>query len=146
MPGEIVIFYRWLELHPTEYDRYDFAVHIGKGEDAGPTFEQSLRDMWIHNTQLRIDAVGYNGPDPTILEVKDDAGPAAVGQLLTYGKIWTMEGRSIAAPKLRLICRTFSANILPIVRDAGIQLDQVNVTPDAMRAALGLTRFGGRSK
>ncbi len=146
VPGEIVIFYRWLELHPTEYDRYDFAVRIGKGEDPGDTFEQSLREMWIHNTQLRIDAVGYNGPDPTIIEVKDDAGPAAVGQILTYGTIWRQEHRSIAAPKLRLICRTFSANILPIVRDAGITLDQVNVTPDAMRAALGLTRFGGRSK
>ncbi len=146
VPGEIVIFYRWLELHPTEYDRFDFDIRIGKGEDPGPTFEQSMRDMWIHNTQLRLDAVGYKGTDPTIIEVKDDAGPAAVGQLLTYGKIWTEERRSIAAPKLRLICRTFSANILPIVRDAGIQLDQVNVSPEQMRAALGLTRFGGRSK
>ncbi len=146
VPGEIVIFRRWLELHPTEFDRYDFAVRIGKGEDPGPTFEQNLRDMWIHNTQLRLDAVGFRGAEPTIIEVKDDAGPAAVGQLLTYGKIWTVEGRSAAPPKLRLIARTFSANILPIVRDAGIQLDVVDVPPAAMREALGLTRFGGRSK
>ncbi len=146
VPGQIVIFYRWLELHPTEYDRYDFEMRIGQGEDPGPTFDQSLRDMWIHNTQLRVDAVGYRGTDPTIIEVKDDAGLGAIGQLLGYEKIWVLERRSIAPPKLRLICRTFSANILPIVRDAGIQLDQVDVPPAAMRAALGLTRFGGRSK
>jgi hypothetical protein len=146
VPGEIVIFYRWLELHPKDYDSFDFDVRIGRGEDPGPTFDQALREMWIHNTQLRLDAVGYVGSNPTIIEVKDDAGPAAVGQLLTYGKIWQVEQRSVVPPKLRLICRTFSPNILSIVRDAGIQLDQVTVTPDAMRQALGLTRFGGRSK
>ncbi|SRR5712692_3941272 len=146
VPGEIVIFYRWLELHPTEYDRFDFDMRIGQGEDPGPTFDQKLRDMWLHNTRLRLDAVGYVGAAPTILEVKDDAGPAAVGQLLTYGKIWTVEQRSAIPPKLRLVCRTFSGNILPIVRDAGITLDQVDVSPDQMRHALGLTRFGGRSK
>ncbi len=144
VPGEIVIFRAWLRLHEKEYDRFDFNVRIGKGEDPGPTAEPNLRAMWIHNTQLRVDAVGYIGPDPTIIEVKDDAGTAAIGQLLTYKRVWIDEARSVTPPKLILVVRTFSVNILPIVNETGISLEQVAVSQREMREALGLTRFGGR--
>ncbi len=146
IPGEIVIFRGWLRLHEKEYDRFEFAVRIGKGEDPGPTFGKNLREMWINNTRLRLDAVAYRGTDPTIIEVKDDAGAAAVGQLLTYKRVWIDEQRSIVPPKLILVTRTFSVNILPIIGETGIRLDQVTVSSDEMRKALGLERFGGRTK
>jgi len=60
-PREVVIFQQWQNEHGNEYDRFDYNVRIGNGTDPGPQYSQSDRDMYISNTQKRIDAVGWKG-------------------------------------------------------------------------------------
>jgi len=144
-PGEIVIFRAWLRAHEDLYDSFDYNIRIGQGEDPGPTFAQNVRDMWIKNTQFRVDAVAYKNGVPEIIEVEDDCTIRAVGQVMAYKFIWVLEKRSAAEPKMRIVCRNFNANVLPMVRDTGIAFDQVAVGSDEMRIVLGLTKFGGRT-
>lgn len=146
LPGEIVVWRAWMRVHLKEYDRFEANVRLGKGEDPGPTFPQKDRDMWIANTQLRADAIGWQGTTPTIFEVKDDAQPGAPGQIAAYRTEWMAEGRSAERPKAVIVCRTFSPNIVRTCAEQDISIAQVSVTPDEMRIALGLQRFGGRTK
>ncbi len=144
-PGEIVIFRTWLRTHEDLYDSFDYNIRIGEGEDPGPTFADNIRKMWTMNTQFRIDAVAYKNGVPEIIEVEDDCTIRAVGQVMAYKFIWVREKRSAAEPLMRIVCRNFNANVLPMVRDTGIAFDQVTVGSDEMRIALGLTKFGGRT-
>ncbi len=125
LPDEQIVFRNWLRLHEAEYDRVDGNVRIGQGEDPGPSFPDSTRKMAIEITQLRMDAVAYRGGAPTILEVKRRAGPSNIGQLLTYKAVWMNENRSAVVPRLLLVCNTFSPNILPALKETGIQLEVV---------------------
>ena len=144
-PGEIVIWRAWLVSHQDQYESFDYNVRIGQGEDPGPTFAENIRSMWIQNTQFRIDAVGFKNAVPEIIEVEDDCSIRAVGQVMAYKFIWVREQRSPIEPTMRIVCRNFNANVLPMVRDAGIAFDQVAVGQAEMRLALGLTKFGGRT-
>lgn len=127
LPDEILVLRAWLALHQQEYDRFDYNTRIGQGIDPGPEFDAAVREGAIKNTQLRIDAVGWKGNQPTIIEVKRRTAPSNVGQILTYDSVWRQENPGGPAPILRLVCNTFSPHILPRVREAGINLDVVQV-------------------
>lgn len=125
LPDEIIVFRTWLKLHEKDYDRFDFNVRTGKGEDPGPSFPDNTRQMAVKITQLRIDAVAWRQNVPTIIEVKRRAGPSNVGQLLTYSVTWREANRGTPRPQLLLICNTFSPEILSTLKEVGIQLEVV---------------------
>jgi len=149
LPEETLVLRAWLALHQGEYDRFDYNIRIGKGEDPGPQFDPAVRAGAIKNTQLRIDAVGWKGvagvqlpevvespsvvyglapgAQASIIEVKRRAAPSNVGQILTYDSVWRQEFTGSPAPVMRLVCHTYSPHILARVREAGINLDVVDV-------------------
>lgn len=127
LPDEVLVLRAWLALHQSEYDRFDYNMRIGQGIDPGDAYSPEVRKQAILNTQLRIDAVAWKGTQPTIIEVKRRTTPSNVGQILTYASVWKIEFPSGPAPILRLVCNTFSPNILPRVRESQINLDVVQV-------------------
>ncbi|SRR5712692_300512 len=102
-PAEVPILRAWLALHEKEYERFNFNVRVGGGDDLGPTYTDAQRAQWRANTQKRIDAVGYNGTQPTIIEVKDRAGSSALGELLLYAHLFAQQFGGLAAPRLVLV-------------------------------------------
>lgn len=145
---EILVWRRWLQLHQAEYDRFDYNVRIGTGVDpgqafadkidadlaakgiqkpaVGPSLGERLRAGAIATRQLRLDAVGYQGPQPTIFEVKRRAGPQNVGQLLVYRTVWTAANPGGPAPNLHLVAADTMPHILGTVTEAGITLELVD--------------------
>lgn len=124
---EVLVWKAWLVLNQQFYQSFDYNVRIGDGQDPGPSFADNIRQMAIQITQLRLDAVGYQGNIPTIFEVKRRAGPQNVGQLLTYDSVWRNKGYTQVNPRLMLVCATYNPNILPVLRDTGINLAVVPV-------------------
>ena len=127
LPHEGLLLHRWLELHASEYDSFDYNVRIGAGYDPGPTWPETTRRMAIMNSQLRTDAVARKGNQVTLIEVKYLAGPSAVGQLLTYDAIWAGDFPSEPLPKLILVAYRFKPNIQPLLDKARIRLDLIDV-------------------
>ena len=125
LPREIIIFREWLKQHESEYDRIDYNVRIGSGTDPGPGWPDNVRQMAIQNTQLRIDAVAWQGNQPTIIEVKDRAGASAAGQIVTYEAVWEKDQLSALPPKLLLISNKVQPNILPLLAKANVTLNLV---------------------
>lgn len=128
LADEILVYRVWLSLHQGEYDNFQYNVRLGPIQDPGPNFSQSVRDQTILANQLRIDAVAWQGQQPTIIEVKRRATAANIGQLTTYFHQWVSENLSQSQPKLLLVCAGYSANIVAAVRGSNIGLDQVNVS------------------
>lgn len=125
LPREVLLLREWLKLHESEYDRFDYNMRIGAGVDPGPGWPQEIRQMAVANSQLRLDAVGWQGVQPTIIEVKDRAGASACGQLVTYEAVWLKDQLSPLPPKLLLITNRVQQNILPLLEKAGIELQVV---------------------
>jgi hypothetical protein len=133
LPAEVIVFKAWLALHENEYTNWQFNVHIGAGVDPGPSVPAFWRDLAIKSTQLRIDAVGYQGNVPTLFEVKRRATPANIGQLTTYYFVWVQDNPQGPPPNLVLVFNTFQQNILPVAAASGIQLAQVDADFSALR-------------
>lgn len=124
-PREVIIFKSWLDLHKNEYDHFEYNVRIGNGTDPGPAYDQVTRDNYIVNTQKRIDAVGWQGTQPTIIEVKDRATGSCMSQLLTYKALWPNSFAHTPAPKLLLVTNRVAADMPQVLEASGIALQMV---------------------
>jgi hypothetical protein len=124
---EVLVWVAWLQQNQSQYDRFDYNVRIGDGTDPGPTFSDTMRNMAIKLTQLRLDAVGYQGSVPTIFEVERRATPRSVGQLLTYDAVWRTKGYTQVNPRLVLVAAGYAPNIVPVLSNSGIDLQIVSV-------------------
>ena len=134
LPREILVFKSWLRLHEKEFDRFEYNVRLGEGTDPGPQFPEETRRMGIMNSQKRVDAVGWNGDQPTLIEVKDRAGFSAIGQLAGYDALWRHANPTSPAPKLLLVCNRFTNDILPVLQRQGIELAVVEADFSILRS------------
>jgi hypothetical protein len=111
-----------LRQHEGEYDRFDYNVRLGPGTDPGPTYADSVRQQAIANSQLRVDAVGWQGDVPTIIEVKENAGTSALGQILTYNVTWQLEHQGQSAPKLLVVTDRLQQSVRAPLAAHGVQV------------------------
>jgi hypothetical protein len=124
-PREAIIFRQWMLAHGAEYDRFEYNVRVGTGTDPGPKYPESIRNEYILNTQKRIDAVGFKGAQPTIIEVKDRATASCMSQLLTYKALWPVTFPNTPAPILLLVTNRVSADMPFVLAQNNIQYADV---------------------
>lgn len=115
LPAEIAVWRVWLRLHQAEYDRFDYNMRIGPGADPGPSYPQDVRDMAIHNTQKRIDAVAWRGAQPLVIEVKDRATLASVGQLMGYIVYWKGANPNGPLPQALLVANRLAPGLADVL-------------------------------
>ncbi len=127
IPRELIVMQAWLKLHAREYTRIDGNVRVGKGFDPGPTYPDNIRQMAIANTQNRIDAVGYQGNQVTLIEVKLRAGPSAVGQLMTYEALWMAAHPGDIPPRLLLVANRLTSGLDTVLQHHGLAYELVAV-------------------
>lgn len=125
LPREVLIFKNWLKDHEREYDRIEFNCRVGPGHDPGPNWPDNLRLMAIANSQKRIDACAWQGNIVTLIEVKDRAGAAALGQLLTYFPLWNKEHAGLPPAQLLMVTNRIQTGIDAATSYHGIKLDIV---------------------
>lgn len=88
MKQEIVTWKKFLKRYGHNFSKYRYDVHVGKGVGRIPGFAAVLQDMAVRLTQKRIDVVAARGLETFIIEIKDRASMAAIGQLLTYRELY----------------------------------------------------------
>ena len=92
---ETAVAHAWLIKHVDDYDRVELNVPLGTGIDLGPGYEPWVQKAATANSRPRADMIAYRGIVPTIVEFKGNITPAALGQVLTYGKLLTANNPSI---------------------------------------------------
>lgn len=88
MKQEIITWKKFLKIYGHSFAKYRYDVHVGKGVGRIPGFTTVLQDMAVRLTQKRIDVVAARGAETYIIEIKDRASMAAIGQLLTYRELY----------------------------------------------------------
>lgn len=147
--AEILVWREYLKLHETEFaplpqfwldyrnttkqsppapgDVFDYNLRIGAGTDPGANFDQATRDQWIAKTQMRIDAVAFQGNTPFVFEVDRTVGSPQVGQLLSYLATWRASKFPGGDPQGVLVTANMKADAMHLVRETGLQLVTVSV-------------------
>lgn len=131
---EILILIAWLQKHESEYDRVEGNVRVGKGDDPGPSVPEYLRRMAILNSQKRIDAVAWKGQQALLIEVKQRAKMADVGQLLGYQVLFEQDHPDLAAPSLLIVAASAVPEIEALLTAQSVELEVVT-PPSAEQAS-----------
>lgn len=124
-PLEAAVFRRWYAKFGDRFDRFDYNVRIGSGRDPGPEYSEAIRRDAVMSSQLRMDAVGWRGDRPTLIEVKHYALANAVPQLALYAAVWHKDKPELPAATLLLVCGGCAAGVVNAALDAGMTLQAV---------------------
>lgn len=111
----------YLEAFPDRYESMDFDVHVGLGRDPGTAFDRTMRNMAIHLSQRRIDALGFRPNQIDIIEVTLSAGIRALGQLLAYPQLYKFSFQPIMPLHPVLVAREFATDAESLFRAQGIE-------------------------
>lgn len=137
---EILIWKNWLYQNSTRFDRYEYNVRLGSGVDPGPSYPDSSRRMWIANSMKRADVIAQKGAHVTIIEVEENPGNQAFGQLLGYQSLWRQRVQNGGSPAVHkaLGVEDFFPSDLYLDPDPGLLLVAARVGNDALAVANGL--------
>jgi hypothetical protein len=127
LPTEIAVWRAWLRLHQAEYDRFEYNVRVGPGFDPGPGVHPNDRKMASDITRKRIDALAWQGDNPTLIEVKERAGLSAVGQLLGYVVHWKIEHPNNTNPRALLVASRIAPGVKEVLQAHGLNYELVAV-------------------
>lgn len=138
-PREILIWRNWLKSNVLRFDRYEYNVRLGTGTDPGPSYEASSRRQWIVNTQRRADVVASAGGRVTIIEVEENPGIFAFGQLQGYAKLWRDRVRRGGPPAVfyELGVEEFFPRDLPMDLEPKLLLVCARISNDGIAVAEG---------
>jgi hypothetical protein len=137
LPREILIWKNWLYQNSTRFDRYEYNVRLGEGVDPGPSYPDSSRRMWILNSMKRADVVAVKGGRVTIIEVEENPGLTAFGQLSGYLALWRARVANGGPPLVHKnlgVEDSFPAD-LPLDPDPAVLLVCARVGNDALAVA-----------
>lgn len=95
-------------------------MKVGEGRDPGPDFPDHIRDMALNISKRRIDAIGFTGDTPTIIEISVNAGLTQLGQLMAYPCLYRIQtGTNLPIQRL-LVARSIQTDIEPVLIDQKI--------------------------
>jgi len=136
--GESEVIRAFLLEHLGDYDSIVFAKRIGRGVPPDPAHLPAVQANTLFSSMLRIDILAMRGPQPVLIEVKQNVTPAALGQLLTYRHEFTEAFPDAPEPDLVVVGREASENAIPALQAHGVT---VYLYPDA--TARGGAAAGG---
>lgn len=87
-PKDIEIWERCLDKKSELYESVDYDVAVGTGYPIPDSTEENFARDFKILSQYKIDVVGYSGDNVEIMEVKPQAGPATIGQVIGYLKLY----------------------------------------------------------
>lgn len=120
LPVDIPIWYRFLALYGGPFVSLYYDCALG-----GPTLTRDqqrdkLQVMWRGLLVKRADAIAELDDEVWIIEVSADPGLRAIGQLISYGTLWTRDPKIPKPVKLVLVARTIEEDLLDVASSQGI--------------------------
>ena len=121
---DTILWNQFIHDHGPEYESFDYDLPVGEGETPQEDLPDFLIKDWQDLTKKRIDAVGYKNNTATIFEVKPRAGTSALGQLLTYKKLFSQTFPSVKPVNLTVICSLILNDEKNVYNSQGITIYQ----------------------
>lgn len=112
----------YLHAHGTEFDVFGFSVRVGQALAPDPTHLIGVQRSTIYSTRKRIDFVGIKGELHTLVEAKQRVQPSAIGQILTYRKLYLEEHPEVHDVRMIIIGRYSDADTVNSATAHGIDV------------------------
>lgn len=87
-PQDIHLWVKFLLANPGFGDTAEYDVLVGEGMIFGDVETDKYARDFQELTQKKIDVVVRKGSTVWIIEIKPNAGPTALGQVLAYAQLW----------------------------------------------------------
>ncbi len=116
------IWDRFIKLFPGRFDSVDYDFRVGDGIPYGPDIDPVTRATMKVLTQKRIDVLGWNGEQPTIIEVKKRVGLSALGQVLGYLALFQADLPNILEPELMIVTETIFRDDIRVLKGYEIEV------------------------
>jgi len=88
-PADVLIWEAFIRGNPNFFESVDYDVPVGEGAPFLPEKEETFVSDYRLLTQKKLDAIGYRGDEVWLIEIKPNAGSKALGQILTYEKLYS---------------------------------------------------------
>lgn len=95
----------YLQQHGAEFDRFGFSVRVGQARTPDPTHLIGVQASTIYSSRKRIDLVGVKDQTHTLVEAKQRIEPSALGQILTYRKLYLEDNPGVTNTVMVVIGR-----------------------------------------
>jgi len=128
MPNDIAIWERFLIQNPDRFYKIEYDVRVGKGRGTSKDFPDWKNNLSLALTRFRIDAIGWTGLLPTIIEVKPYIQLSGLGQLKGYKYFWDRENAGGAAADLLAVTDKTTDDIRELYDYYEIELIEVGST------------------
>jgi hypothetical protein len=119
---DIPVWYRFLEIYGILFKNLWYDVLLGATSLTPLQEKDPLRRMERTLSSRRADAVTETEREVWIIEVSDDPGLRAVGQLISYGVLWTRDPLIVKPEQLVLVASTIETNLLDAAATVGIRI------------------------
>lgn len=103
MPYDVAIWERFIEQFPDAYDFVSYDVKVGSAPEHDTIVNPDTGGDAINLYKKKIDVVGYKGGEIDLIELKPHAGSSALGQIRSYGVLYTIDFNPPVTPKLVVI-------------------------------------------
>ncbi len=117
LDDEKQVWEKYMDENPGKFESVDYDFRVGIGAPVPPGEEKNYSRMITMLSQKRIDVIGWNGDDPTIIEVKTRVGLGALGQVLGYKTLFIKEHKTFPKPELLIVCSEISRDDKEVLED-----------------------------
>lgn len=117
---ETVLLAQYLADYGATFDRLRLSARIGEGSPVNVAHLPGVQRAQEFSSKRRIDFIGMQGRQATLVEAKTRIGHAVMGQLLSDRQLWLEEDPNAPEPILVAVGRTATDEDLRVVSSHGI--------------------------
>ncbi len=120
MREDTEVWTKFLERGAVRIDRVWYDVRVGSLVFLGPETSEMVMRIAAGLTRKRIDVVAAVGGDTWVIEVKPYANMYAVGQILTYVRLFEQEYEYSAGLQAVIVCGDYDEDLIEEFEEFGI--------------------------
>lgn len=120
--AESGIWERFMAKYPDAYDQVVYNLKLGNGADIPEGTDEAIANGFKQLTQHKIDVVGFKGDKIDIIELKQYAGTAAVGQVVGYRELYMKHIDQNSNPNMVIVTDIQRPDTVTICNAQGISL------------------------
>jgi len=117
---DVPVWYRFLDKWGWKFQALYYDAFVGGKFYTEKQLEDPMIKMWRALNTKRIDAIAVLPDEFWIIEVSDDPGLRAVGQLQVYDHLWSEDPKLKKPHKLVLVCSAGDPDVLSSATSFGI--------------------------